>query len=506
MGQAIVYCWKCQNRIVAGDFEAHRAFQAGGHTSCQACVGDLLRTLTGSDREALLSQVSRAAETPSRPDPSQKSTGRHAAMRDASHKTPGGGTRAVAAVPGPRSPLPLALGAAAVAILLILVIVAVSGGKDPTPTRSEAPPPPPPVAETDAARRQKAAEQAISKARAAAPSGLDIDAQIRLWNEAVAAAERTPSLADATRERDAAVARRKEVYDGEWAQVDASLKGLETQREYQRAVDFLKSARGRHEGPEWSQLVDRRLTGLAEKQKEAARIEKLVPQAGLSLWFRGDAGLTLDGDKVTAWADQSGGRHDATSSNPAQRPTFLPAGLNGRPCVRFDGAATVLNYTMAMNGLTGLTLVVVATCPPEKAGAGGSDASVIYWDETGTSGKIYLATTQTGVRFKMGTGKDKSDLTYARPSPLSGRPSLTLLRKEGTVDALYVDGALAKRQTGMGGKIANCSERAALGIGKKDTHYQGCVAEVLVYGRALSDAERDQVSRYLADKYALTLQ
>jgi len=60
-----------------------------------------------------------------------------------------------------------------------------------------------------------------------------------------------------------------------------------------------------------------------------------------------------------------------------------------------------------------------------------------------------------------------------------------------------------KQQSGIGPKIAACADRAILGIGKNNTHFSGTLAEVLVYDRALPDAERARVERSLAEKYGL---
>jgi hypothetical protein len=389
-------------------------------------------------------------------------------------------------------------------VILLVAVVAIlrSGGP--------AAPPAPSDADREEQRRRQASEQALAKARAG-DAGSDAEASVRIWQEAVAALQGTPQLAEAIRGRDAALGRRVKARSLEWADVDLSVAKLEAAENYGKATEFLRAARGRHPGDEWTQQVDRRLAELADKERAAALARSksgnvaLVPRPGLALWVRGDTGVVLEGSKVARWVDQADGRTELRQDADAQRPVLLPEGLNGKACLAFDGAATSLRFKMPVNGLEGLTFFLVSACASEKPGAGGSDASALYWDEgvPGSGSKIYLCPSQTGVRFKFGTGQKTGDVFYRRPSSLGDRPTLTMIRKEGAIDSLWTDGVLAKRQEGMGPRIASCSDRGALGIGKNNSHFSGCIAEVLFYGRALSEAEQAQVERYLTEKYGL---
>jgi hypothetical protein len=57
--------------------------------------------------------------------------------------------------------------------------------------------------------------------------------------------------------------------------------------------------------------------------------------AGLSLWLKADAGVTLSGSNVTAWADQSGNGRTVTLTN---SPAFTASSINSRPTVDFNGS------------------------------------------------------------------------------------------------------------------------------------------------------------------------
>ena len=61
-----------------------------------------------------------------------------------------------------------------------------------------------------------------------------------------------------------------------------------------------------------------------------------IPSDALSLWLKADNGVQLNNNKVIAWNDQSGNKHDATSLS-SNAPLLTPSQLNGLPCIRFNG-------------------------------------------------------------------------------------------------------------------------------------------------------------------------
>src|SRR5687768_3177703 len=116
-------------------------------------------------------------------------------------------------------------------------------------------------------------------------------------------------------------------------------------------------------------MVATRAGKLAEPSPRARRagcfVERLECRAmlshgadGLAAWFRADAIGVVSGAPVTSWADSSGHGRSATQSMAVRRPTFQAEGLNGRPSVRFDAAATTqLSFARPVSG--DFTLVVV---------------------------------------------------------------------------------------------------------------------------------------------------
>jgi hypothetical protein len=365
------------------------------------------------------------------------------------------------------------------------------------------------VAGSGSSDRERAAEAAILKAQDAAAAGRDLDAQILLWDEAVKVSAGSPRSQEALRERTLLLARRRETCTRELSQLEESIHTLEGSGEFRKAIDFLTSARNRHGYPEWTLGVDRHLARAVEKQKAAeaaetgSRASSSVPHEGLALWLRSDAGITLNGSRVSRWIDQSESRHDASQEVPTHQPSLLSTAVNGRPGLCFDGSQTSMTFHLPVNGLAGMTVFLVSACARDVAQGSGSDAAALYWDASGANGKIYLGSFQTRIRFKFGTGKLNSDLSWTRPSSILIQPSLTVIKMEGRVDSLYTDGRLAVSQTCEGRSIAECKDQAFLGIGKNNSHFSGSIAELLIFTQALGDPVRQRVEHYLMEKYTL---
>src|SRR3954465_8886591 len=117
MGQEIVYCFKCQKRIVGADYAKGLAFQLENNSCCSGCAVQVLDTLPAKAKEQLLSKMFKATQerqSPPREGPSrEQAPGRFLAPAAGPGST---------AVPASKF-LPLYLGGGAVAVAILALIV-----------------------------------------------------------------------------------------------------------------------------------------------------------------------------------------------------------------------------------------------------------------------------------------------------------------------------------------------------------------------------------------------
>ncbi len=225
-----------------------------------------------------------------------------------------------------------------------------------------------------------------------------------------------------------------------------------------------------------------------------------LPAAGLCLWLRADLGVSAAEGGVSLWTDQSPQRRNAAQADPARRPALVPEAVAGRPALRFDGVDDHLAATLPVAGLTGLTIFLVAANAQDRTGGPNhGESAALFWEETAPWGWVYLSPFQSSVKFRFGTTQAGNLPFYLRDVPTGNAFTLTVSHKYGPRDSLFVQGVPVVRETGKQPTLRGTTD--ALAIGKGTTCFPGEIAEILVYGRALGEAERQKVERLLLQKY-----
>ena len=229
-----------------------------------------------------------------------------------------------------------------------------------------------------------------------------------------------------------------------------------------------------------------------------------IPTTGLGLWLKADTGVTLNGSGVAQWADQSGNGNNATQSVAAGQPTLVSGAINGLPAVSFNGTGQDMQFNLTLNGLTGMTIFMVNANGASYTGGGDKVYNCpIFWDETADWGTVHLSPFEQSVTWEFGTGQADNLNSYTRPASIGTAFTLTDVVKNGATENLYVLGTLVSTQTGKLTAIANTQSTGNLGVGYLNTHWNGQIAEVIVYTVALTDAQRQQVEQYLETRYGL---
>jgi hypothetical protein len=235
---------------------------------------------------------------------------------------------------------------------------------------------------------------------------------------------------------------------------------------------------------------------------------------GLTLWLRADAGISHDGQgRVARWTDQSGRDNDAFQIDDARKPQFVRDGLNRKPILRFDGAddrlaIDALHYD-ALGQIEGLTLFVLVKS------AATSDQILLSFDRN-EYWRFSLRSGAGGVGWHTrGAGGGVDDLTTATPVTDARWHviSCRFAAGEAPDKPIHVDGeeVAATAAHGGAGLGSGAIRFGYIGVGSEagvvngnlgpNQFLAGDLAEVILFGRALSDLERRQIERYLIEKY-----
>jgi len=245
-----------------------------------------------------------------------------------------------------------------------------------------------------------------------------------------------------------------------------------------------------------------------------------IPTTGLSLWLKADAGVTLSGANVTAWADQSGNGFNANGNViDGVNPTFVSNVKNEKPILRFgnNDDATILRTDATTFGNSGeFTLFTVH----QYNETGNTWATLIskgdLATEAGTTFEIAArfissdpATSSFGV---MGYADDTYGWNFLYQEPASTSWSIVCATQSLTNNSqqYHVNGSLASSSSSVAGINAT---NIAIGIGNGGSGstprpadyggFKGDLAEVIFYNRAITTPERQQVEAYLNTKYAI---
>jgi hypothetical protein len=219
--------------------------------------------------------------------------------------------------------------------------------------------------------------------------------------------------------------------------------------------------------------------------------------SGLSLWLKADAGVTLSGSNVTAWADQSGNGNNVTVPDGGTPPVFESSQINGKPAIYSDGSGTIGLGTNQIN-LNEFTVFVVqkpfvntARRAFSNIGYDGGNILIGAWE---SSGDVYTRTCYGGLDWVYQDLVTQQFVWHLDIMTNSTITNLSSYWQDGVNYATTAD-------------VANILD--GVSIGADEYHYgqigNGKIqyAEFVLYNRILSEPERQQVEGYLNTKYAI---
>ena len=225
---------------------------------------------------------------------------------------------------------------------------------------------------------------------------------------------------------------------------------------------------------------------------------------GLVLYLDADAIAGLnDDDPVPLWADLSGQGNDATQAIAANQPAYKAGILNGKPVVRFDGVDDFLDTNNVAFDFTAESFTVLMVLRVDGIGAAGKNRIIGNAGNLVHGWEIALNQANTAVEFLTHQAGTRQ-ITASNPVNQDQWYSTTVVRS--AADAvIYIDGTddtvLAGTHIDPATSATNLRIGAyAFGPGG-GFDFDGDIAEILIYNRALSNAERQEVEQYLGIKW-----
>jgi hypothetical protein len=218
-----------------------------------------------------------------------------------------------------------------------------------------------------------------------------------------------------------------------------------------------------------------------------------------------------DGTAISNWTDSVAGKA-ANQTNTANRPLVYSNVLNGHKTLRFSSAAsqfmTVSASDSPLSGATDFTISVVmqSSTPGSVSGSFYLNTGLIGGEQPNAvpDWALCLNGSQLGAGLGAGDAACSGDVSLYGGTVTDGRPHIVTYLRSGSTIYLYVDGAMVGKQ------ISLCT--AARGnydfqIGALTTTlypYNGDIAEIQIYNRALKLWELTSANQVLASMYGLS--
>jgi len=233
-------------------------------------------------------------------------------------------------------------------------------------------------------------------------------------------------------------------------------------------------------------------------------------------WWRADLGHTAtDGSPVSAWANQgSDANLDVSQGTGTRQPTYVASepNLNGQPALDYDDDVLSTAATSAWELADGESLTAVVVCWPDFTG------SKTAWSTTnpGQGGILQLLRTDAGstlfdVEDASGTsvGSSLSTASPQTPTVLAGvfdastspqNDEVTFFLNGSAGPTNSADLGAIEPSAGSGTKELNIGGNAPTG-----DQFIGQIAEVLYHKAVLTAAQDTNLTRYLNQRYGLSL-
>ena len=239
-----------------------------------------------------------------------------------------------------------------------------------------------------------------------------------------------------------------------------------------------------------------------------------IPKNGLSLWLKADAGVILNNSNVSVWQDQSNNGNNAVAKD--GEVTVVENSLNGRPVLRFDGSSNLItNSFYPTNYNTPITIIAVSRASASDVRNSETARYVqtvndrFDWD----FGLTYGGYETENPNFSVCYGKSYAGSDDIESSPMGENAiGLSIAINDGSTISNYLNGTLIGTANSSvwnngGDAVGSFSIGSeVLQIPKAEGFFAKCdIAEIIIYKRALTTLERQEVENYLSNKYAISL-
>lgn len=231
--------------------------------------------------------------------------------------------------------------------------------------------------------------------------------------------------------------------------------------------------------------------------------------ANLALWLdaANSASITLNGSTVSAWADMSGNDRTLSQSVANNQPTYSTGSQNGRNTLSFNGSTNFLRGPWPLTLTAQSVFAVVSMTSTNNWGRPFTQTTTGDATATGTMNADFAITghyipllrnsnTQAFGSYNGGGLRASVNFTYSTWGVWSS------IHTGSQISSRLDNGTASTYSTAtFNTTFHSCMVGANMGPAVNQ-FLGGNIGEILVYSRAVTDAERNAISAYLKAKWA----
>lgn len=225
-------------------------------------------------------------------------------------------------------------------------------------------------------------------------------------------------------------------------------------------------------------------------------------QGDLQFWHKANAGVTVNGNDVTAWNDRSQGNNNFTELFSGTNPSLNSEGINFNPTIEFNDTSDRLGSSSVTNFPTSaITQFLVF----QRENPNRNEAYFSYANSQSNEFLLFNSGSETEVTMN-NSSRDVA-------TKFEDNPVILGLDWQAETGAghLYNNGSSfeftgSTKAITAAGTIVLGEEQDSQGGGFSSSQaFLGQLAENIIFDRVLTDQERQQVESYLGIKYGTTL-
>lgn len=234
-----------------------------------------------------------------------------------------------------------------------------------------------------------------------------------------------------------------------------------------------------------------------------------IIDASLMLWLDATDGGTLSvSPTLSQWRDKSARGNDVEQLDSGKQPSVVPAAIHGLAAVRFDGVDDSLFASNSDGRFDAEELSVFLVVSPEwLIDPLDNPAPLAIRGNNSGETRISFHVSGSNDNFQNFNG------IFQQFSPVSVPPGVPQFLE---FSFERVDPVVMLTEHHLNGRLTNTDNDNSFGpllqplrVGAAQDdyeHFEGLVAEVLVYDRPLSDAERQEVEDYIEKKWGIAME